>query len=476
MLGGINLNIGIKKQIIDEDDIDKASSSWSGFIYQGKVAVYTVLKYLNHYYPKIEGIKKYELEIEYLEDFSIIKDGNHISLHQVKAKPETNTIGSYNEANLNLLGKLAKYPTVEEVNLHTAVEIKPFDKKTLREGLENFNVIGKKKELSTYQKLVFEENDFDDFYKKLKISCNSGEMRLKRVINIDNIKEEILNEINSFYLKCKNLKLKERGVTDENKYLIYSNFINLIEDMIHKDHLKNFKAEKILVNFKVFLDILLNESVFNFNNRTVSSLLIHDIVDAFNEYCLDYEIESIEDHETWRTHLISLKKFNPEDFYLLCRKLTPHVISENKKNLDISELRAIMQPDAISDSFLHALISFAQRIYIPTNVESAYVMQAGKDFYALSTINSKGKNSHNRLGRDIYKNLSKDDKMFEMLFDINGYINSSINAVFEGKITRVQSDKDSEVVKKVDRKSTITDIKKIHFLEIETLKEDLLND
>lgn len=470
------MSIDIKKQLIDKADIDKASSSWSGFIYQGKIAVYTVLKYLNHYYPRIEDIEKYELEIEYLEDFSIIKDGNHVSLHQVKAKPETNTIGSYNEANLNLLGKLAKYPTVEEVNLHTAVEIKSFDKKTLREGLESFDVTGKKKLLSTYKNLVFEENNFDDFYKKLKISCNSGPMKLKRVIKINNIKEVILDEINSFYMKCEDLKLKERGVTDENKYLIYSNFINLIEEMIHKDHMKNLKDEKILVNFKVFLDILLNESVFNFNNRTVSSLLIHDIVDAFNKYCLDYDIKSIEIHETWRKHLIRLKKFSPEEFYLLCRKLTPHEISEDKKHLDISELRVIMQPDAVSDSFLHALITFVQRINVPTNVKSAYVMSADKAIYALSTINSKGKNAHNRLGRDIYKNLSSNEKMFEMLFEIDGYINSSINAVFEGEITRVQSDISSTVVKEIDNKSTITDIKKIHFLEIEKLEEDLLND
>lgn len=141
------MSTDIKSNEIGEVDVDKASSSWSGFVYQGKVAIYTVLKYLNHYYPKSEEIKKYELEIEYLEDFSIIKEGKHVSLHQVKAKPDTNTIGSYNEANLNLLGKLAKYPTIEEVNLHTAVEIKSFKKEDMYKGLKGYDVSKKRRSL-----------------------------------------------------------------------------------------------------------------------------------------------------------------------------------------------------------------------------------------------------------------------------------------------------------------------------------------
>ena len=467
------MSIDIKSHAIDEVDIDKASSSWSGFIYQGKVAIYTVLKYLNHYYPRVEEIKKYELEIEYLEDFSIIKDGNHVSLHQVKAKPETNTIGSYNEATINLLGKLAKYPTVEEVNLHTAVEIKTFDKEELRKGLKNYNVSNKKKELATYKQLIFEDDNFDDFYKKLKISCNTGPVQFERVIKINDIKEMILDEIRKFYIKCTYLHFRKLGATVENEYFMYSNFINLIEEMIHKDHLKMLGTQKVLVSFETFLDILLNESVFRFDNRTISSLLIHEIVDAFNEYCIDYGVEDDESHETWRTHLKNLKEFTPEDFYLLCRKLTPHLISESKKEINISELRRIMQPDGVRDSFIHALISFAKKINVTTDLDSAYVIQAGREFYALSTINSKGKNAHNRLGRKIYRNLNTNDEMFNMLFDIDGYVNSSINNVFEGNITRVQSDRSSDVITEIDRKSTITDLKKIYFLEIEKLKEEL---
>jgi len=470
------MELNVEAYEIDEADVDKAHSSWSGFVYQGKVAIYTVLKYLNHYYPNVEEIKKYELEIEYLEDFSIIKEGKHVSLHQVKAKPDTNTIGSYNEANLNLLGKLAKYPTVQEVNLHTAVEIKEFEKKDLYQGLKNYNVSKKKKELSTYKKLIFEGENFDVFYNKLKVSSNSGVVPVERVIKINDIKEMILDEISTFYTNCMDSRFRDQGATIENRYYMYSNFINLIEEMIHKGHLKTLESSKILISFETFFNILVDESVFQFDNRTISSLLIHNIIDDFNEYCVDYEINDNDSHETWWTHVNGLKKFSPEDFYLLCRKLTPHLIPKNNAQLSINEFRKIMQPDAVRDSFIHALISFARKISVPMNVESAYVIQAGKEFYALSTINSRGPNAHNRLGEKIYKNLNTNDEILKMLFEIDGYINSFINNVFEGTITRVQSDESSDVISENDGKSTITSLKTIRFLEIDKLKEEIFDD
>ena len=472
------MDVHIKPYEIDGVDVDKASSSWSGFVYQGKVAIYTVLKYLNHYYPRLGEIEKYELEIEYLEDFSIIKEGKHVSLHQVKAKPETNTIGSYNEANLNLLGKLAKYPTVEEVNLHTAVEIKSFGKDDIYKGLKGYDVSKKKKELTNYKQLIFEKDQFESFYSKLKISCNTGEIPLERVIGIDNIKEMILTEIELFYSKYENSFLRDQGITDENKYFIYSNFINLIEENVHKDHLKSLDSQKILIRFKTFLDILMDENVFSFDKKTFSSLLIHMIVDDFNDYCTDFGIEDddITLHETWRDHLRCLNKFNPEDFYLLCRKLTPHLIPESSDKLSIGDFRNLMQSDGVRDSFIHALISFATKVDMPTNVESAYIIQDGKEFYTLSTINRRGPNAHNTIGELIYKNLNTNDEMLKMLFEMDGYINSCINNVFTGSITRIQSDDSSDVITEKDRKSTITSLKTIRFLEIDKLKEEILND
>lgn len=61
-----------------------AISTWSGFVYQGKVALYHCLKLIN------EGDSGFELQLDSTDDFAIYKDGKLISAHQVKAK-----IGDY---------------------------------------------------------------------------------------------------------------------------------------------------------------------------------------------------------------------------------------------------------------------------------------------------------------------------------------------------------------------------------------------
>lgn len=61
-----------------------AISTWSGFVYQGKVALYHCLKLIN------EGDSEFELQLDSTDDFAIYKNGVLISAHQVKAK-----IGDY---------------------------------------------------------------------------------------------------------------------------------------------------------------------------------------------------------------------------------------------------------------------------------------------------------------------------------------------------------------------------------------------
>ncbi|HFQ6221182.1 TPA: dsDNA nuclease domain-containing protein, partial [Pseudomonas aeruginosa] len=59
---------------------DSAISSWSGFVYQGKVALYHCLKLIT------EGEREFELQLDSTDDFAIYKDGKLFSAHQVKAK------------------------------------------------------------------------------------------------------------------------------------------------------------------------------------------------------------------------------------------------------------------------------------------------------------------------------------------------------------------------------------------------------
>lgn len=57
-----------------------AISSWSGFVYQGKIALYHSLKLIH------DGDLDFELQLDSSDDFAIYKDGKLQTAHQVKAK------------------------------------------------------------------------------------------------------------------------------------------------------------------------------------------------------------------------------------------------------------------------------------------------------------------------------------------------------------------------------------------------------
>lgn len=73
-----------------------AISTWSGFVYQGKVALYHCLKLIH------EGDSGFELQLDSTDDFAIYKDGKLVSAHQVKAK-----IGDYRSNYKDALKKSA---------------------------------------------------------------------------------------------------------------------------------------------------------------------------------------------------------------------------------------------------------------------------------------------------------------------------------------------------------------------------------
>ncbi|WP_143519858.1 ABC-three component system protein [Pseudomonas moraviensis] len=59
---------------------NSAISSWSGFVYQGKIALYHSLILMG------SGEKDFELQLDSTDDFAIYKNNSLVSAHQVKAK------------------------------------------------------------------------------------------------------------------------------------------------------------------------------------------------------------------------------------------------------------------------------------------------------------------------------------------------------------------------------------------------------
>lgn len=93
-------------RLIDPNDIHSAADSWSGFIYQGKVALYHVLHLLNSNL----NAREFSLQLDSLEDFAIVDEQiNLITLHQVKAMKST-AYADYRVAFEKLEKRIREYP------------------------------------------------------------------------------------------------------------------------------------------------------------------------------------------------------------------------------------------------------------------------------------------------------------------------------------------------------------------------------
>lgn len=83
-----------------------ASPSWSGFNYQGKVALHYALTLINAQ-PVTHDFSKTDLMLEANEDFEIVVNGASVSFHQVKAY-NTSTFEEYSDALFGLTIELHK--------------------------------------------------------------------------------------------------------------------------------------------------------------------------------------------------------------------------------------------------------------------------------------------------------------------------------------------------------------------------------
>lgn len=116
-----------------------AISTWSGFVYQGKIATYHSLKSIY----ESGGSADNHLQLDYFEDFAILdSSGNAVSLHQVKAL-KSKSYGSYSKAFDQLKAKASKHKgapaffhlaqsinnqTVSEIEkLHSPIKIYLYD-------------------------------------------------------------------------------------------------------------------------------------------------------------------------------------------------------------------------------------------------------------------------------------------------------------------------------------------------------------
>ncbi|MCS6129319.1 hypothetical protein G3485_20235 [Shewanella baltica] len=116
-----------------------AVTTWSGFVYQGKIALYHCLKMIN------QGDADFELQLDSSDDFAIYKNDSLTSAHQVKAK-----IGVYRSGYAEALQKSStiEFDRTKGVSryFHVSVQLDNTDDYTGTNGeIVQFYVYGRNK-------------------------------------------------------------------------------------------------------------------------------------------------------------------------------------------------------------------------------------------------------------------------------------------------------------------------------------------
>lgn len=309
--------------LINPNDIHSAADTWSGFIYQGKVALYHVLTLILNE----ANVDELELQLDSLEDFAIVRnDGTNIvpvSLHQVKAM-KSHLYSSYQEAFAKLEKRKLEFPCERDAFFHLAI-----NNERSKAAIE-----------AAHSTLIIYEYDGDPF-------CRI---------------EDLQNKVDSKVQSC----LLKFGLVAESGNPDYVSMISeVLEEIITSqiiavhasNHVKNgltisegaYYFTIPLKNFIVELTADVNTRIFDKNYYR--RVLRNDLNLYFQEYCMNIESEVDQAMKTkLSSYLTYFNSLNDSDFEKFLQNIMPHKI------VKFSKLQEYKDNTLQIDEFKNALI------------------------------------------------------------------------------------------------------------------------
>ena len=309
--------------LINPNDIHSAADTWSGFIYQGKVALYHVLTLILNE----ANVDELELQLDSLEDFAIIRNNGTnivpVSLHQVKAM-KSHLYSSYREAFVKLEKRKLDFPCERDAFFHLAIN----------------NERSKAVIEAAHPTLIIYQYDGDPF-------CRI---------------EDLQNKVDSKVLAC----LLKFGLVAESGNPDYVSMISeVLEEIITSqiiavhaaNHVKNgLTISEGAYYFTIPLNNFIAELTADVNTRIFDKnyyrrVLRNDLNLYFQEYCMDIESEVDQVVKTkLSSYLTYFNSLNDSEFEKFLQNIMPHKI------VKFSKLQEYKDNTLQIDEFKNALI------------------------------------------------------------------------------------------------------------------------
>ncbi|AXP79762.1 hypothetical protein CJ739_665 [Mariniflexile rhizosphaerae] len=239
-----------------------ATPTWNGFNYQGKIALLVVLDKLIELKKNGDSIDEFHLELEWLEDFSIKKNNDYISIHQVKNYGDNN-LNSYDEALLSLLCKsLNTFTTNELTQVITQKGLTKEEKSNL--AIEIYNELNNAK-ISLFDCTQIDESSLLNFSFPNKLE-NKFKDHTKVLFRL----KEVIKHYVAIAQNCTNLENSYIHVAEEVTDFTMDNIKNLTL-IIESSICKNINFETALKQIKLYK---YDHNIFNCTNDDLESFLI----------------------------------------------------------------------------------------------------------------------------------------------------------------------------------------------------------
>ncbi|WP_027340825.1 ABC-three component system protein [Halonatronum saccharophilum] len=503
-----------------EKNFHDATPTWNGFNYQGKVAIYILLRELNN--DDIDSYNNYFLELEWLEDFSIKKRDTYISIHQVKAYNKSN-FSKYKDAIFNLIKKVIDYNLEIKAYIHSWKNIDDWNEENIKDkfnkGIESLiekleTYISNKNKLKKFINKFINKKQMTDIEKILKdeiinYSNKTEIINMKEDNNFEQIKEIIKKAINiierkkislykkitkgdNFKVVMNNLKSEFHEIEDINNSIkkeieiyykkqgedhkinafnierVFENFLGKIDEHIIQRH-KNFQQdEKLVIPFLEIKNIL-EEDLEQPSKKYFLYHLKNVFNDTRNKYC-NFYCQRVKVQGDCNNCILKLliKKINSLDYYqfeLLCKNISPDV---NAEVIDMKVYKILMSEDGLLQSFLTCFERISlEYLWDKHKPIYHYESNTGIDTYLPTTLRSKG--SEELVITQIFTN----PHFLEELYEVDNMISNDIN--INSLIEEYAKIKNTQIFLKKEQGigSKITEIGNMSIIGVEKAIEEL---
>ena len=355
--------------MVEEDENYPASaiSSWSGFVYQGKIALYHCLKLI------LEGDVDFELQLDSTDDFAVYKKGVLSSAHQVKAK-----VGKYRSSYNEALAKSAAIELDRTAGItryfHVSVEI------------------------SDTADYVDSNGEIVKFY-------SYGDDKHCGLGDIEALTKSVISKI------CKARTIELSANLLESNYCVLSEKISSKAIEIHKQiQIEGDSERKAAYANRIYGQAIL-EDILNknpYNDTEYFAIELKTRLHSFLEDKLDQSLPGMTEAVYSRAMQLykHIRDTEASELKTLCQLMKPSERFSRIQRADIRHYSGLIQAlgvDPIFDKLPHYLDK-QKKFYVPTALDLPEIEE------------------HDQCASDILTEMKSNDDLLKLLFEYNNLI------------------------------------------------------